>query len=82
MNRMDWTPAELGYQPLPIEQSLLEARRYLARLQGTSSEPFIGAGLGTCDDCGQEGGLFKYGRVRVCRRDGTLRRNAAIREAA
>jgi hypothetical protein len=82
VNRMDWTDEELGYTPAPLEHNLLEARRYLARLQGTSSAPFIGAGHGTCDDCGQEGGLFKYGRVRICRRDATLRRNAAIREAA
>jgi hypothetical protein len=71
----------LDYEPLPLAESLAQARLMLARLQGEQPD-FPEAGEGACDDCKDEGALYEYGRLKLCRRDARLRHAVAMRQAA
>ena len=56
------------YEPAPVEESLAEALRILARLDAPDLNQLPHAENGACDDdCGRHGVRYVVGRFAVCR---------------
>ena len=71
------------YDVMPAAESLAEAHRLLARLDGINATVDLEQlGRDLCRDCAAITTVYRYGRLELCRHCATLRACAARRETA